>query len=124
MKIGIVTVLFKSDDVINGFIDSMNAQTFDNFHILFVENDVSNLHCERVIRAELKTPFTFVRNYENTGVAAGNNQGIDFFLADRSYTHLLFLNNDIEVGPDFLQKHVELLQLHPEVDALAPKMFY
>ena len=124
MKIGIVTVLFKSDDVINGFIDSMNAQTFDNFHILFVENDVSNLHCERVIRAELKTPFTFVRNYENTGVAAGNNQGIDFFLADRSYTHLLFLNNDIEVGPDFLQKQVELLQLHPEVDALAPKMFY
>jgi hypothetical protein len=52
MKIGIVTVLFKSDDVINGFIDSMNAQTFDNFHILFVENDVSNLHCERVIRAD------------------------------------------------------------------------
>ena len=124
MKIGIVTVLFKSDNVINGFIDSMNAQTFENFHILFVENDVANPHCERVIDEMLTTPFTFVRNYENTGVAAGNNQGIDFFLGDRSYTHLLFLNNDIEVDPDFLQKHVEILQLHPEVDALAPKMFY
>ncbi len=72
MEIGIVTVLFKSDDVINGFIESMNTQTFDNFHILFVENDVANLHCERVIRETLKTPFTFVRNYENTGVAAAS----------------------------------------------------
>jgi pyruvate/oxaloacetate carboxyltransferase len=50
MKIGIVTVLFKSDNVIDGFIESMNSQTFDNFHIFFVENDVANLHCERARR--------------------------------------------------------------------------
>ncbi|WP_176053076.1 glycosyltransferase family 2 protein [Paraburkholderia caribensis] len=123
-KIGIVTVLFKSDSVIDGFIESMNAQTFREFHILFVENDVANFHCEHEIRKGLTVPFTFVRNRDNAGVAAGNNQGIDFFLGDPSYTHILFLNNDIEVNPDFLHRQVDVLANHPEVDALAPKMFY
>ncbi|CAB4052744.1 hypothetical protein LMG9964_06434 [Paraburkholderia phenoliruptrix] len=124
VKIGIVTVLFKSDSVIDGFIESMNAQSFRDFHILFVENDVASFHCEQAIRNELTVPFTFVRNRDNAGVAAGNNQGIDFFLGDASYTHILFLNNDIEVNPDFLQKQADILTDHPEIDALAPKMFY
>jgi GT2 family glycosyltransferase len=124
MKIGIVTVLFKSDPVIAGFIASMNAQQFTNFHILCIENDVENQICEATIRADLKVPNTFIRNKSNVGVAAANNQGLDFFLPDESYTHLLFLNNDIEVDADFLQRQVDILTANPRVDALAPKSFY
>lgn len=123
-KIGIVTVLYKSDSVIDGFIHSMNAQGFSSFHILFVENDPENLHCEAQIRSNLSVPYTFIRNAKNAGVATGNNQGIDFFLKDPSYTHLLFLNNDIEVNADFLKRQVDVFAGHPEVDALTPKMFY
>ena len=123
-KIGIVTVLYKSDSVIQGFISSMNAQTFRNFDILFVENDSESFCCEQRIEDGFTGKYTFVRNPKNAGVAKGNNQGIDFFLSDSSYTHILFLNNDIEVNSDFLQMHVDLFAHHPEVDALAPKMFY
>jgi GT2 family glycosyltransferase len=124
MKIGIVTVLFKSDSVIAGFIASMNAQRFADFHVLCIENDVDNPTCEAAIRADLKVPFTFIRNQSNVGVAAANNQGLDFFLPDESYTHVLFLNNDIEVDADFLQQQVDILTANPRVDALAPKSFY
>ncbi|MFM0669310.1 glycosyltransferase family 2 protein [Paraburkholderia sediminicola] len=124
MKIGIVTVLFKSNPVIAGFIASMNAQRFTDFHVLCIENDVDNQGCEAAIRADLKVPFTFVRNKSNVGVAAANNQGLDFFLPDESFTHVLFLNNDIEVNADFLQKQVDILIANPRVDALAPKSFY
>src|ERR1700744_3430450 len=124
MKIGIVTVLFKSDRVIDGFIASMNAQRFVDFHILCIENDVESHVCEKALRADLKVPFTFIRNSSNVGVAAANNQGLDFFLADESFTHVLFLNNDIEVDADFLQRQVDILTANPHVDALAPKSFY
>jgi GT2 family glycosyltransferase len=124
MKIGIVTVLFKSDPVIAGFIASMNAQRLVDFHILCIENDVENHACENAIRANLKVPFTFIRNKSNVGVAAANNQGLDFFLPDPGYTHVLFLNNDIEVDADFLQRQIDILIANPHVDALAPKSFY
>ncbi|WP_168791589.1 glycosyltransferase family 2 protein [Paraburkholderia aromaticivorans] len=124
MKIGIVTVLFKSDPVIAGFIASMNAQRFTDFHVLCIENDVENQASEAAIRADLKVPFSFIRNKSNVGVATANNQGLDFFLPDESFTHVLFLNNDIEVNADFLQQQVDILIANPHVDALAPKSFY
>ena len=124
MKIGIVTVLFKSSSVIESFIHCMNAQTWKEFDIFFVENEVDDQYCETYIRDNAKFPFTFVRNRRNEGVAKGNNQGIDHYLALTDTTHLLFLNNDIEVEANFLERQVKITQTYPEVEMLAPKMFY
>jgi GT2 family glycosyltransferase len=124
VKIGIVTVLYKSDSVIDGFIDSMNAQGFRDFHVYFVENDVDSQACEHAIRQSARFGYTFVRNQRNVGVAAANNQGLDFFLADATHTHILLVNNDIKVEPDFLLRQVAMFAATPDMDALAPKMFY
>ncbi|AWI81671.1 glycosyl transferase [Parazoarcus communis] len=123
-KVGIVTVLYKSNDVIKGFIDSINNQTFKNFHVLYVENDVNDFGCESYIKNNATHQYTFIRNKDNYGVAKGNNQGIDLFLEDESYTHILFLNNDIEIDQKFLQDHIQLFSENSFVDALAPKMVY
>lgn len=124
MKVGIITVLYKSDDVIDGFIDSLNAQTFKNFEVFFVENDVDGDFCEKRIRERARFSWSFVRNKVNAGVACGNNQGIDHFLHREDITHIHFLNNDIEVESSFIQQHADFFDVHPEMDALAPKMFY
>lgn len=124
MKIGIVTVLFKSDDVIDGFIESMNAQTLRDFEVFFVENDVENTFCEQRIRESANFPFEFVRNDTNAGVARGNNQGIDWCMSRDDITHIHFLNNDIEVEPSFLQQHMDFFAANPDMEGLAPKMFY
>ncbi|WP_339138592.1 MAG: glycosyltransferase family 2 protein [Candidatus Electrothrix sp. GW3-4] len=124
MKIGIITVLYKSSSVIEGFINSMNAQTWSEFDILFIENEVDEQYCETYIRNNSNFPFMFFRNEKNEGVARGNNQGIEHYIAQDDITHILFLNNDIIVDSNFLEKQVEIMQTHPNVEALAPKIFY
>lgn len=123
-RIGIVTVLFKSAPVIDAFVRCLNTQTFKNFHVYFVENEVTSEACHGAVERAANFNYTFVRNDRNVGVAAANNQGMDFFLADQSYTHVLFLNNDVEFGPQFLQSQIDIFQKHKAVGALAPKIFY
>jgi len=124
MRIGIITVLYKSSSVIEGFIESMNAQIYQNYDVFFVENEVENAFCEEFIQSNARFSFTFLRNEKNEGVGKGNNQGIDHYLVQTDITHLLFLNNDILVASDFLEQQVVLLEENEDVDALAPKMFY
>lgn len=78
-KIGVVTVLYKSDSVLAAFISDINNQTHKDYEILFIENDVDNSFCEQYIYDYAKFNFCFIRNNKNVGVAAGNNQGIDYF---------------------------------------------
>jgi GT2 family glycosyltransferase len=44
---------------------------------------------------------------ENIGVASGRNAAVEFVLARERVTHLLFLDNDMTVEPDFLGPLVE-----------------
>lgn len=123
-RIGIVTVLFKSAPVIDAFVSCMNAQIYGNFHVYFVENESASEACRLAVQRAAKFEYTFVRNSRNVGVAAANNQGMDFFLADQGYTHVLFLNNDIEFEPRFFESQIDIFRNYKEVDALAPKIFY
>lgn len=124
MTIGIITVLFKSDSVIDGFIDSLNAQTYNDFEVIFIENDIDSEVCENTIKKKADFKWQFIRNKSNVGVAHGNNQGIDYFLHREDIEFLHFLNNDIEVEATFLEQHIALLNSHKDMDALAPKMYY
>lgn len=124
LRFGIITVLFKSNSVIEGFVDALNKQVFFNFEVIFIENDVEDYFCEDFIKVNARFNYHFVRNKSNVGVAKANNQGMDYFLLKSEFSHILFLNNDIEVSPSFLDKQADMLVSHPEIQALAPKMFY
>ena len=41
-KIGLVTVLFKSDDVLDGFLKSLSMQTFNDFHLYLIDNSAND----------------------------------------------------------------------------------
>lgn len=123
MKIGIVTVLYKSTDVIDGFVTSLNRQNFKNFHVFILENDTENHICEKKIREGADFDYHFERSSQNVGVAAGNNRGIDYYLLRDDISHVLFLNNDVEFDEDFLQKQCDCMLKHG-IDCLAPKMYY
>jgi GT2 family glycosyltransferase len=123
-NIGIITVLFKSDAVLEDFINSLNGQTHQEFEVLFIENEVENYFTEAYIKQHSKFKYFFMRNAKNEGVAVANNQGIDHFSTKYDTDYILFLNNDIVFDNNFLEKHVEYFHKYDYVDALAPKMFY
>lgn len=123
-KIGIITVFYKSDKVLPAFINCMNRQTHKNFEIIFIENDPENTFSENYVKENAAFGYHYVKNKLNSGIAAANNQGIDYFKGENDTNFLLFLNNDIEVDDDFFEKQIVIFEKNTFVDALAPKMFY
>src|SRR5882762_8177469 len=103
-KIGIVTVLYNSSDVLPDFFRSLHAQMYSNFVVYAVDNASSD---DSVDLCRQQGPrFVMMLNAGNIGFASGTNQGILQALKDGCET-ILLLNNDVSFEPDFLQRLVE-----------------
>ena len=63
---------------------------------------------------------TFLRSEINRGFAGGNNEGIR--LADGEY--LFFVNNDTEFTEGLIESLVALLDQHPAIGMISPKIRY
>lgn len=125
-KIGLVTVLYKSDEVLEGFFRSIAIQDFKNYILYIIDNSVNdktNLLLETLSRQYPSVERKHIKNKENTGVAAGNNTGIRLALAD-DCSHVLLLNNDIEIEQSFLLgKMLAIAEEKGEV-LIVPKILY
>lgn len=97
--IGLVTVLYKSNGVLEDFIRSLSIQTFKDFHLYIIDNSSAETdydHLHSLLSRYPITSFSIIKNSQNLGVAAANNQGIEQSLK-AGHTHTLLLNNDIEI---------------------------
>lgn len=97
-KIGLVTVLYHSNDVLPGFFNSLSAQSFKDYHLYLIDNSSGSGSRDLIQQLQEQYPlpaYTYIANAENEGVAHGNNQGIQMSM-DAGCTHTLLLNNDIE----------------------------
>lgn len=120
-KVGIVTVTYNSAPVLPAFMNDVLAQTHSNF-ILYIIDNVSTDDSVDVIREYDDERIVLMVNMVNSGVAGGNNQGILRALAD-GCSHVMLLNNDIEM------EHTCLEKLLAEMDRvnysmIIPKMMY
>jgi len=91
-KIGVVTVTYNSEPVLQEFFDSLAGQTYRSF-VLYVVDNASKDNTMEMARQRTDLPIVIIANAENLGVAEGNNQGIRAALADNCDAVLL-LNND------------------------------
>lgn len=123
--IGLVTVLFKSDEVLAGFFQSVSKQTHKDYILYLVDNSV-NEQSNQVIAECLATyPVTnckHIKNTDNVGVAKGNNIGIEAALND-GCTHILILNNDIEIEQETaFASQLKLMEQGEKI--VVPKIYY
>lgn len=123
MRIGIVTVLFGSASVIDGFVKSLNLQNWKDFEVFIIAND-KDITCKNIIDEKANFKNVFIQNDENLGVARANNQGLEYFAKQVDVDYITFLNNDVEFDNDFLQKHIEIFDKNPTVECLTPKCLY
>lgn len=95
--IGIVTVLYNSDDVLPGFFKSLASQINVNYKLYVYDNSPTDfgfkLAQELSEKHSIDTVCVF--NNSNYGVARGNNQGILQAIAD-GCEYVLLANNDTE----------------------------
>jgi GT2 family glycosyltransferase len=125
-KTGLVTVLYNSDNVLEGFFKSISVQSFKDYILYLVDNSVNDLTSALIAKLGQAYPVTeycHIKSESNIGVAAGNNAGIKQSLAD-GCDYVLLLNNDIEIEQkDALEKMLSFCEVKGEKMAV-PKIYY
>jgi len=98
--VGVVTVLFGGDDVVEGFFESLAGQDDVPMRVYVIDNNPTPALTERCrdLAAHHGIDAVCVFNDENVGVARGNNIGIDLALGD-GCRWVLLANNDTEFAP-------------------------
>lgn len=121
MKVGVVTVTYQSSAFIPAFLQSLCAQSHENF-LLYVIDNASRDDSADLIRQSTDHRVRLIANGENVGVAKGNNQGIQAALEDGCELVLL-LNNDTTFDSKLLEKLIRAYATHPW-GAVVPKIIF
>jgi glycosyltransferase involved in cell wall biosynthesis len=108
-KVSVINPFYKGEKYIAQAIESVLAQTYDNFEIIIV-NDGSPDDSIAGIRPYLHLPNVKLIEQENRGVAAARNAGI----RNSSGEIVAFLDQDDWWLPDKLAVQVAHLAAHPE----------
>ena len=122
--IGIVTVLYNSESVLEDFFRTLNEQTYKDFVLYLIDNasDDNSMRkgreCERTVDFECR----WLPQRENLGVAEGNNIGIRAALSD-GCDYVLLSNNDIVLQIDTIEKLLNgMLAMHASM--AVSKIYY
>jgi GT2 family glycosyltransferase len=121
-KLGLVTVTFNSEKVIQGFINSVNSQNYSNYCLYVVDNNSKDNTLKEIDESANKEKTVIIKNNFNIGVAGGNNQGILKALED-GCEYVVLINNDTEFEPDLICKLLEASQ-KLRYSIVVPKMMY
>jgi len=118
-KVSIIIGSHNNLRYLKGTVDSLLRFTPPGFELIVVDNgsnDGSGLYL-----ASLDYPYLkVIYSNENKGFAEFNNQGLA--LATRPY--ILYLNDDIEAFPGWLEPLIEMLDSHPQVGAVGSRLLY
>ena len=98
-------------------LDALRAQTFRDFETIVVDNGSTDGSADE-LRSRVSDPVTLVALDRNFGYAGGNNRGLS---AARG-TWAVFLNNDTQADPRWLEELHDAARRHPDVQVLACKV--
>ena len=123
-KIGIVTVLYNSEFVLEDFFRTLSEQTYNNFVLYLVDNNSSDLSVRKGKEYAENVQFEckWLLQKENKGVAEGNNIGIKAALTD-GCDYILLSNNDIVLQKDTIERLMEGMR-SMNVSMASPKIYY
>jgi GT2 family glycosyltransferase len=117
-RVSIVTINFNQLQHTLALLKSLRQVTYPNVEVIVVDN------CSRENPApQIEKEFPEVKvivSFTNLGFAGGNNLGVNA----SSGKYILFLNNDTEVDPGFLEPMVGLFESNPLAGAASSKIIY
>lgn len=120
-KIGIVLVNLNCYQDTAVCIRSLNKINYTDYDIILVDNGSTDGSGDK-LHAEFPN-VVYLRSERNLGFTGGNNLGIEAALK-REAGHVLLLNNDTIVTPDFLKALVNRLAVDPTAAAVSGKIYY
>ncbi|MCE7053740.1 glycosyltransferase family 2 protein [Algoriphagus sp. AGSA1] len=116
--VSIITVNFNQSKLTEELLKSLERAKYSNLEIIVVDNGSTEWD---IAGFQKKYPYVkVVESKENLGFAGGNNLGI----AAARGKYLMFLNNDTEVTPGFLEPLLAVFETNPAIGAASPKIKY
>jgi len=116
--VSIISINYKQARVTCEMLTSLQHVTYPNFEVIVVDN-ASPMEEVNPIAEQFPT-VRIIRSHENLGFAGGNNLGI----AVAKGEYILFLNNDTEVAPNFLEPLVALFESNQAIGIASPKILF
>lgn len=117
-KVSIITINFNNAAVTCELLTSLRHVTYSRVETIVVDNH-SQENPETIITQQFPE-VKFIRSEQNLGFAGGNNLGLQHATGE----YILYLNNDTEVDPGFLDPLVALFETNPRAGAASPKILY
>ncbi|MGY4538225.1 GT2 family glycosyltransferase [Mucilaginibacter sp. UYNi724] len=118
-RVSVVTINFNQDKITEELLTSIaKTNTYENLEVIVVDNG-STVNPIPLWTAKYPD-IRFIRSEANLGFSGGNNIGI----AQATGDYYFLVNNDTEFGPGLVQKLVDILDSHPEVGIISPKLVY
>lgn len=104
-KVSVVIPCYNQGKYINEAVESVLAQTFQDFEIIVVDDGSIDKSTKELLQdySRFKTQVIFLN--ENKGVSVARNKGIELASGD----YILPLDADDKVGEKYLEKAVEVL---------------
>lgn len=109
--IGIVTVLYNSENVLPDFFRTLGTQSYQDFKLYAVDNVSSDRSVQEFNRLSktVSFPCLLLEQPQNYGVAKGNNIGIEAALSDNC-DYILLANNDVYLENEAIEELLNGLQ--------------
>lgn len=123
-RIGIVTVLYNSESVLDDFFRTLNEQTYKDFILYIIDNKSTDSSVQKGKECEKNVDFQckWLLQTENKGIAEGNNIGIKEALKDNC-GYILLANNDIVLDKNAIKALLEGL-ISSNSTMAVPKIYY
>lgn len=116
--VSVITINYNQLQLTCQLLDTLRKVTYPALEVIVVDNDSAE-NPTAVITTQYPEVKLLVSE-QNLGFAGGNNLGI---AASRG-KYLMFLNNDTEVDPGFLEPLVDLFESNPLAGAASSKILY
>ncbi|MFN8345315.1 MAG: glycosyltransferase [Spirosomataceae bacterium] len=116
--VSIITINYDQPQITAQLLESLRKITYSNVEIWVVDNNSPNRSTDAI--APFFPEVKFLKSTTNVGFAGGNNLAAQQARGE----YLLFINNDVEVAPGFLEPLVERLQSDRSIGMVSPKIKY
>jgi GT2 family glycosyltransferase len=114
--VSIISVNFNQTEVTAELLKSLEKITYPNREIIIVDNGSTEDPTGPL--ADLFPEVILLKSEQNLGLAGGNNLGARCAKGE----FMLFINNDTEVDPNFLEPLVARLQSDSRIGMVSPKI--
>ncbi len=118
-RVGVVILNWNGSEVLQECLRSIARSTYADLEVVVVDNGSSDRSCEMV--AAEYPEVILLRNEENVGFCAGNNQGVRKLL-ERNCDYFFILNNDTVLHPECIGRLVSRAQSASDIAAVSPKI--